>query len=336
MKKNTAEFNLIRQSIDLFPAQIEQGYEQLMSMPWPKSYKSFKNIVICGMGGSALGFDLARAALGDQIKIPIIINSGDTLPAFVNKDSLVILSSYSGDTVEVLTCFKKVVGKARGFILAGGGSLSNMISSKTPGLKYEIDFNPSGQPRWGLGYSVGAFIAVLHRLGAVKMTRETLAQSNITAVSNVELDGVVKKIHSRNIVTVAAEHLTGNAHVFTNQLNETAKHTAFWLASPELNHHFLEGLQRPAGLAKKTLTLLIMDSPLYSRQTQQRLKVLTAVIKKQGVPVEKINTAGRNRLQDSLLTLQTAARLCYNLSVKNEVDPIAIPWVDYFKDQLSS
>jgi len=216
LEKNRAK---VYSSIELLPAQIEQAWPMMAEAKIPSKYKTVNNIVVCGMGGSNIGFHLVRQALASKIDIPIFIHSDYKLPKFVNKNSLVILSSYSGNTEEILSCARQVVAnKYNGYIITGGGKLSKMMD-KIPGIVFPTDFNPSDEPRWGLGYSIGAFLRALNRLEVLPITETQLMKANISQPVN-DFRTLAKIISNKIVITIAAEHLIGNAHIFCNQLKK--------------------------------------------------------------------------------------------------------------------
>ena len=329
LEKNRAK---VYSSIELLPAQIEQAWSIVATAKMPVKYKDFNNIIICGMGGSIIGFHMIRQALGDKINIPVILHSDYKLPEFVNKKSLIILSSYSGNTEEVLSCVKEVVTKKfNGYIITGNGKLAKIIG-KVPGVALSIDFNPSNEPRWGLGYSIGSFLQILNKIGVASVSEAEFLKANIS--QSDDLIGLAKQMSNKQIVVIAAEHLVGNAHVFCNQLNETANNMATWLAIPELNHHFLEAFSFPKGWAQQKLVVLFLNSAKYSTKIEKRVEITKKVLDKKGIKWLDLFSDQKNQLSDSLSTLQRASFLCYYVSVANKVDPIAIPTVDFFKKEM--
>lgn len=334
MNKEQLNQKKVYQSIELLTAQIEQGWQLTAEVKLPQHYKGFDNIVVCGMGGSNIGYHLVRSVLGNQLKLPVIINAEYNLPAFVNKKSLIILSSYSGDTEEVVNCAQQVVKRRlKGLIVTTGGKLAKLVDKKIPGIVLPTDFNPSNEPRWGLGYSIGAFLNLLSRLTSVFKESQLLIANKSVSDSKL-IQGLAKKLAGKQVLIVAAEHLQGNAHILTNQLNESADNLAFWLSLPELDHHFLEALSFPKDLAQKKIAVLFLTSFNYSPVIAKRVKITAQVFKKQGLQVEFLEVNTDFELQDSLSTLQLGSYLCYHISVVNKVDPIAIPWVYFFKREM--
>ena len=249
MKNLIKNRDLIYKSIELFPAQIDQAWLVAKKIKLSASFKKIENIIVCGMGGSNIGFRVVKNALAENIKVPIIINASYKLPEHVDKDSLIILSSYSGNTEEVLTITKEVEKrKLKAIIITSGGRLSKTKSLSK--IIFPTDFNPSLQPRWGLGYSIGSFLQILKKLRLVNLSNKELLQGN-QSVINEKLNNLVKQTTKKQVIIVAAEHLVGNADVLRNQLNETAKTMSFSLSIPDANHFFIEGFSFPKDVLQK-------------------------------------------------------------------------------------
>lgn len=335
MKKIEQQYQLLLKSINLLPQQIEVGKRLRINRPLLNKIKKFDNIIICGMGGSALGFDLIRHALAGYLKKPIIINSNYHLPIFANNKSLIILSSYSGTTAEVISCAQEAQKKKYTSLILCGNAQSPLTQIKTHQLfTFDTSLNPSQQPRWGLGYSIGFFTQLLSDLQwsswPPNQTSTDFQHHLILADQQTKLS-----LRERQTIIIAAEHLIGNAHILNNQINETAKNMSFWLALPELNHHFLEGLSQPKELVKNKITAVFLESSLYSQPLQKRLELTKQFLQKKGAKIISLHNASNNVWLDSLSTLHLGAMLCYDMARWNKVDPMKIPSVDSFKAQLS-
>jgi len=102
----------VAESLEFLPDQVRQVLDDARLIKIPREYSNIKNITINGMGGSNLGARIIKAVYSDKIKVPISITPGYRIPAHVNKDTLYIMSSYSGTTEEPLSVYKEV--KKRG------------------------------------------------------------------------------------------------------------------------------------------------------------------------------------------------------------------------------
>lgn len=340
----------VAESIDSLADQIRQVIQDSSGVKIPKEYSKVKNIVLAGMGGSNLGIRILRKAFSDQIGVPININAGYGVPSYVDKDTLYILSSYSGTTEEPLSTYQEVKKrKAKVIAITKDDKKSKlkkiMIKDSVPGYMFSDDQNPSLQPRLGLGYSIYGIAILLDKAGIIKLDYkladrlvEMLEKNNKKlSLSSPSTRNIAKKsaalLKGRMPILVAAEHLSGNLHVLRNQLNESSKTYASYLVLPDLNHFAMEGLVNPA-INKKALSFVFFDSDLYSARIKKRLKLSMQVVKKNGVELKVIKLNEKSKKFQCFEMLQLGTWLSYYLGCSYKVDPVAIPWVDWFKKQL--
>ena len=336
----------IRFGIEHLPEQIRIGWEETKELVFPEVYKKATAIVVMGMGGSALGPHMVQTAFFDRLKVPMTIVNGYSLPGFVGKKILVILSSFSGNTEEVLSAADEVkkVG-AMAVVICAGGDLAKK------GKKYSwpvYQFEPgelAKQPRLGTGFSLAGTLGILERLKLVKVTAAEIDGMRIAmgeVIDSCAVDvktkenpakTVAKSLADCVVLIIAGEHLVGTAHVFANSINETAKQFAVPFALPELNHHLLEGLTYPKGFAQKTVAFIIQSS-LYNERTQKRVLVTADMLEDQGIAVVDYVTRGSDRLEEVGEVLQFASFVSYYMAMKNGVKPEEIPFVDAFKKEM--
>lgn len=325
-------------SVEMFLGQCEQIWQISKNLQFPQNFKNVKNIVVCGMGGSAYGGYVTSALFKNELEVPLLSNNDYHLPAFVDKDSLVILSTYSGGTEEPLNCTQEAL--ERGFsvigLTSGGKALEMSKQHGFPSLVFDPKYNPSGQPRLGMGYMVLGIVAILNRLGLVNILDEEITNA-ISEVKNSqeeikkEAQELAKKMHGFIPVIFSAEFLAGNAHILRNQFNETSKSFSAFSPLPELNHHLMEGLKNPAD---KKLFVLFISSDLYSDKLKKRLELTKDVVTKNNIKWGEYQPNGLSKLSQVLNVLSFGGFLTYYLAMLYGQDPSVIPWVDYFKEQL--
>jgi len=328
----------VYESTEMFVDQLEQIKDEYYSVEfYSPEYKKIKNIVICGMGGSAYGAHIALSLFTNELKVPLVLNSDYHLPGFVDENTLVMLTSYSGTTEEVLSCAEEAKiknAKMTGF--STGGKLGEILKEKYPGFTFNPKFNPSGQPRLGTGYMVLATLILLNRLGVISISLEELNYAIEEVKSNQEeikqaAQDLSKKLMNSIPLVFASEHLIGNAHIIRNQFNETSKSFAYYEDIPELNHHLMEGLKNPEN---KNLSVLFVNSDLYSEKIKKRIELTKDVISKNGIPYFEYKAIGDTKLSQTLNVLSFGGYLTLYLAVLYGQDPSLIPWVDYFKEKL--
>jgi len=310
----------------------------MAQQPIPSDFPLVSNIVVSGMGGSALGGRVVANLERQVLKVPIITSTEYHLPNFVNDKSLVVISSYSGNTEETIHSLAEARARdAKIFVITTGGTLAE-IASKNQLPCYLIDpkFNLSGQPRMGLGYAVFALISLLARCQLINPIShlgdipEYLTQKQSQTAQFQQLARILK---DKIPVLVSSEHLKGAIHCFKNQLNENAKNFVAAFDIPELNHHLMEGLTFPESNSQN-LHFVFFNSDNYHPEVKKRYSITMDVVSRQKISHTSIDLSGPNRIFEVMETIQMGGFVSYYLSQENGVDPGPIPWVDYFKDEI--
>lgn len=331
-KLESPKYKSVFESIKLVPDQFRSTLAQKIA--FPPNFRAVKNVVLCGMGGSALAAHILEAL--NVSLAPFCFYNGYVPPAHVGGDTLFIASSYSGSTEEVLASVKIAKEKGAKIIgLAAGGALSDFLKDNgLPMIEFDEKFNPSGQPRYGLGYALGALLNIFINLGLADLKTEAVKAliSKLNPLPVKEAEKLAGELKGFAPIVVAAEFLEGNAHVFVNQINETCKTFSEWHSIPELNHHLMEGLKRPAG--NKYLKFLFVESDLYSREVSARIKITKAVVKKNKIGYTGYKTNGKTKLEQVFNFLMFSSLVGLIIAIMYKESPTDIPWVDYFKKQL--
>ncbi len=326
-------------STGLFADQCEQMVSEYFDAQlYTDEHRALKNVVICGMGGSAYGAHILLSLFQGTIKKPIHLVSDYHLPGFVDENSLVILVSYSGTTEEVLSCAKEA--KEKGAKISGyssGGRLGELLKEEGyPGFSFDPKNNPSGQPRLGTGYIVMGALILLRNLDVIGFSKEDIlkAISEVRASQEYikgEAQRLANSFEQKIPVLISSGHLLGNAHILRNQLNETSKTFSYFEDLPELNHHLMEGLKFPSD---KPLKALFLASSHYEDIIQKRWKLTKDVMSKNSIELDDFQPKGQSKLSDSLITLSFGGYFSLYLGLLYGEDPSLIPWVDYFKEEL--
>ncbi len=318
--------------------QCRQIWQEVKKVNFHPEYKKCQNIIICGMGGSAYGGYVINALFKEELSKPLISNNDYLLPNFADSRSLVIVSSYSGSTEEVLSCYQQA--KEKGCKIAGiatGGKLSeNLNKDNFPALIFDPKFNPSGQPRLGTGYMVLGIAGLLTSLGFITLEDEEVEKAiaeleEAKDMVSEKAQSQAQNFHNFIPVVVAAEFLSGNAHIIRNQINETAKSFSAFSLLSELNHHLMEGLKNPID---KKLNFLFINSDFYTEKLRKRIELTKNVVGKNGVRFKQYKAGGSSKLSQVLNVLAFGGYFSLYLAYLYKQDPSVIPWVDYFKHQL--
>lgn len=333
-------------SAEQLPEQIEHAWASLQSMKVSAEYSKVTRIVVSGMGGSALGAHVIKTLYKDSLQQPLEVVNHYQLPAYVDKDTLVVLSSYSGTTEETLASAEdaKKRGAKIAVITAGGGLLDLAKKNNYPYYEIHPQFNPSNQPRMAIGYSVFGQLGLFHAMGLIKVSDDevkelvTLLRKNNEYLAPESIDKNTAKYLAyaavdKMVVLVGAEHLEGAMHVFNNQLNENAKNFTDFITIPELNHHYMESLSFPVH-QKDSVLFIMVNSNLYHPRVQARFPLTKDVIEQNGYEVQFVQAVWKTKLAQVWESIQLGAFTNFYLSMLHGINPAPIPWVDYFKEKL--
>lgn len=337
----------VLESIGMFPDQCADAWKNASTVVFPDSYKKAKNIVVCGMGGSRFTPRTIQELYKQDIAIPYEVIDGYDLPGYVGKDTLVILSSYSGTTEEVISCAKQAIEKQALLTgMAHGGNVIELLKTRgVPFYQFDAALNPCGQPRVGGGYLLMGHLAFLHSLGflsieekevvdAIDFAKQTgLTMNSDTLESQNPAKQLATILFDKQPILVVGEFMRGAINGFANQINETAKMISDFRYIPELNHHFLEGLTYPEAIKSKLL-FVFFASHLYSQKIQKRMNITKDVVEKQHIQTHQIELRGPTKLAQVLESYTLGGFTTFYLAMRYDVDPVAIPWVDYFKAEL--
>jgi glucose/mannose-6-phosphate isomerase len=338
------------ESASLLPDQIKQTWEEVFKVRIDVSkFRQAENIIAAGVGGSSLGAKIIDSLNFEVLKVPLEVVTSYHLPAYANRKSLVIVSSYSGNTEETLSCYREAVRRGcQVFTITNNGQLAELATkNRTPLYLLLPRYNPSHQPRMGLGYSITAQLALMARVDLIHFDEAQVTRI-IRHLESLRGDFIaggdsdtnqIKKLapafKDKAVAICSAEHLIGAAHAFKNMVNENSKTFAVRFSLPEMNHHLLEGLGFPQS-AKKTLKFLFLESDIYDQKIKKRLKITQQVIDKNGYDWVSLKLNGHTRVEQAFEVVYLGGFFSVYLGLLNNVDPAPIPWVDFFKEQLNS
>ena len=344
----TLDSKNLTSSIEQLDKQCQQVFEEVSKISFDEKLLSVQKVVVIGMGGSTLGADIVRSAYFSDLKVPLEYVNGYHVPGYVDSKTLVILSSYSGTTEEVLAAYQEAK-KTGAMILAiaSGGDLAKFVESgEITGYIFEPKFNPSGQPRMGLGYSVLSQVLILTKLGFLNFTQDDLEKilkviDQVNSDSKIEIQEtansakkLARKFLSKIPLLFASEHLVGNIHTFANQLNENAKVISAYFSLPEANHHLIEGLSSTDGIRKEVI-FFFLKSNLYSPRVLKRYDITRNLVEKSGYQVVVYEPLSGSGLEQVFEFLTFGSWVSFYLAILYGRDPSPIPNVDSLKAEMA-
>jgi len=303
------------------------------------------NVVITGLGGSAIGGDLIRMLTANSAQIPIIVNRDYTLPAFVDERSLVIASSYSGNTEETIAAYEHAKSKrAKIIVISTGGEL------KQRALVDEVPYItiPGGlPPRAALGYSFFPIFVLLKELGigfgkqniekAIELIYETRDQlrEEVPEKDNPAKQ-LARKVHGKIPIIYGSSNLTDVIAVrWKGQFNENSKHPAFYNSFPELNHNEIMGFEADAELLK-TFEVIILRSHFESERIRKRIDITRDILKDCVNGITDLWPRGETVLEQMLYHIMFGDYVTAYLAILNQKDPVEIDFIDQLKERMKS
>jgi glucose/mannose-6-phosphate isomerase len=334
----------ILEQINHLPDQLASAYQLGTRLPLP-NLRNLKVIVVSGMGGSAIGADLAAAYVSDQCPVPVIVHRDYGLPAFASgPQSLVIASSHSGNTEETLSSFE--AGLARGCSLVAistGGKLAALAEQNgVPAWRFEHHH----APRMAVGFSFGLLIAIFHRLGLIADPGPAL-QEAVQAMRT--LQGSLKpevpasrnpakrmagQLYGRWISVFSADYMSPVARRWKGQVSELAKAWAQYEYLPESDHNSLAGTQNPEDLLQHMMALFIR-APKIQQRDLKRLELTRSIFMQQGINTDFIDGLGESSMAQIWTALIFGDYTTYYLAMAYGVDPTPIDLMDAFKAEMA-
>ena len=321
--------------ISAFPANITEALAIAKAATFKRPENEIRNIVICGMGGSGIGGRLVGAWVRDEIKVPIYYAHDYTLPAFVSENTLVIGSSYSGNTEETLSAIHEAIDKKAHIIgICSGGELQEICTSNN----FDCVIVPGGNPpRTALAFSLVQLLHIFSQLGLV--SSESL--NKMEAGRKLIVDNEVSiKAEAREIATF----LKGNVGVIygttdyepvliraRQQFNENGKLLCWHHVLPEMNHNELVGW---GGGDERFASLFFETDDMHPRNVR-RLEITKARIAQMSSKNLVVKAKGNSRIERSIYLINLVDWASLYLAELKNVDPIDIAIIDYLKSELA-
>jgi glucose/mannose-6-phosphate isomerase len=332
--------------IEHLAKQVRIAWQESREVVLPKRYKEVDRIVVFATGGSSLPAHVIESVFSDRLKLPLTVLHDYQVPAYVNRKTLALVCSFSGNTEEVVTAAKEVrARKTKMLVITTGGKLGRMAKREKLPWYQVTPGELAKQPRLGTGFLLAGMMGLFDRAGVLNVKAREITEM-IDAMGDV-LDTcardvkekqnpakvVAQELKGKPVMIVAAEHLVGNARVMRNQISETAKQFADLRVLPNLNHYLMEGLTYPKGFFKNYCVLLVRSNHYHGRN-QKRFDLTAEVFERLGAQVIDYQANGRTPLEEVGELLQFGAFLSYYMAMLNGVNPIEIPFVDEFKERL--
>lgn len=301
--------------------------------------EKYTSIVFCGLGGSAISGDLLRDYLSEELCLPFNVTRGYHLPSFAGKDTLIIISSYSGNTEETISCFEQALKKnSQIVVIASGGKICEIAAGENiPVVKIQAGF----QPRYALGLSFFSLLRIMHELGFAneentvkriidlwqKKADEYSSDDNQAVQVAKEIIGFIPIIYS-------AEFLSAAGYRLKSQLNENSKLHAFHHTLPEMNHNEIIGWESYKEKQFQTKIIYLADKE-YHPQIKKRFNILKELLSEEKVEVLTLSSTEENKKVRIMDLIFLSDWISFYASVLRGFDPSEIDFIHRMKKLLT-
>ena len=319
------------ESVAGLPEQCRQAWRAAQTLTLPPDYAQIDRILILGMGGSAIAGDMFRVRLQRESAVPVFNVRQYDLPPFVDGRTLIIASSFSGNTEEALSAFDQALATPakKLAITAGGKLLATARANGIPVFSYEF----GGEPRAALGWGLMPLLAITQKLGlmtgvdrdvdeAITVMESLRGEIGADApASDNAAKRLAQRLHDRLPVIYGAGPLTEVAHRWKTQLNESSKVWCFFEELPELHHNATVGIELPARIARATTVVMLRSSSLLHPRVRLRYDWTRQLLEKAGVDSVTVDTQGKSALAQIMSSVLFGDYVSGYLALLYGVDP---------------
>jgi len=326
----------MKKYIESFPKQLLDSFKDLKKLEIIK--RSINSVLIIGQGGSSVGALLLRDLLMKDINYPIIINHGYKLPNWVSSKTLIIVSSYSGNTEETLSVLNLSLKKGhKPICITSGGKLLKICK------KQKLDFfilPEDFQPREALAYSISSLFSIFFKYQVIsnKIFLKIKNASYFVLDNQAEIISMAKLlsnlIHQKIPIIYSSNLFSGAITRFKQQLNENSKNLSWFNIIPEMNHNEIVGWQNLNTEMKKIFLPIFIKSNIDLKKNQHRIDLTLNYFNHKKIKTKVINMEKGDLYSQYLFLINLFDFTSYFLAKKNNVDIYDINSILMLKSKL--
>jgi glucose/mannose-6-phosphate isomerase len=326
------------------PRQCREAWERGRTFKVPSSYWKADRVVILGMGGSAIAGDLVRSLAARRGRKDVFVCRGYEMPSFVDENTLVVASSYSGETEETLAAFSQALRQlCWKLVITTGGRLAGLAR------EYDVPaflFDYQAESRSALGYSLMPLLAIAEQVAVLPELEAEVADA-VTLMADLaqRLDSRVPseqnpakqlagRLQAKVPIIYGAESLTEVAHRWKTQFSENSKVWAFHEELPEANHNSIVGYPLPRE-AIDHLHVVLLHHPLLHPRISLRYDTTKEALDTAGVQYDLVDVQGSTPLSQMLAGILYGDFVSYYLALLNAVSPSPVPAILNVKRRLA-
>lgn len=321
--------------IESFPAQLTEALAIGKSANIRPHTYTINNVYVAGMGGSGIGGDFVKEFITEECPIPYVIGKGYQAPKFIDKHTLFIASSYSGNTEETITTLESIAhSNAKIVCISSGGKLLEL--AKEHNWDYIALPGGSPSPRAFLGYSIVAQLSILNKLELIGYNLLGNLKSSADLI-NFDQDEIKNKaqkiaqiIDDKMPVIYTTDRMESTAVRWRQQLNENAKILCWHNVIPEMNHNELVGWKDN----HPNIAILYLRNRDDYKRNAVRIDINKDILSNKSNTLVEIYSKGQSLIEKSIYFVHLGDWVSWYLSQNREVDATEIEVIDYLKREL--
>jgi glucose/mannose-6-phosphate isomerase len=329
--------------INGLPEQLQTAWQEASQFPLG-DFHGIKQVIVAGMGGSAIGADLVKAFIAPFSRVSLEVHRDYELPAWADgPETLVIASSHSGNTEETRSAMEAALMRGCSLLaVTTGGKIAELARQQDVDLWV---FNHRGQPRAAVGYSFALLLNAFFRLGFIPdpgkeiqdAVQEMVKQRELLAPELPDHQNPAKRqagqLIDRWVSVFGADLLVPVARRWKGQISEIAKAWGQYEDLPEADHNTLAGVVNPEAVLTKTIALFLKSSHNHTRN-QRRLDLTKKNFMLEGISTDMIKASGSSRLAQMWSLVQFGDYTAYYLAMAYDVDPTPVAAIENLKKEL--
>jgi len=325
----------MKELIEAFPEQLLEAIQIGKKSRFTEHKADINNVLIAGLGGSGIGGSIVAEIVSDKANVPINVTKGYFIPAYINENSLVIISSYSGNTEETVNAMQLALAKkAKVVCVTSGGKIEEIAKEN----KLDHVIIPGGMPpRACLGYSLTQLFFILDFFKIVRFDFISELNRSVELLKKEERNiqkeamDITLKIVGKIPVIYTTTNNEGLAIRLRQQLNENSKVLCWHHVFPELNHNELVGWTQE----NQKLAILILRDPQEYSRNDARIAISKEVFEKHTSTIIEIWAKGNSTIEKAFYLIHLGDWISWYLSEKRGVDASEIKVINHLKSQLS-
>lgn len=322
--------------IERFPAQLVESLEIGEAATLTVPEKTINKIYVAGLGGSGIGGDFVAEMVAKECKVPYLVGKGYGIPAYVDENTLAIISSYSGNTEETLSAFDQIEKTgAKVICIASGGEVIGR--AKEAGYDYIEVPGDWPSPRACLGFSLVQQIFVLQKLGFISSVISSQIKTAIDVIKYDQDDikkealSIAKKLFGKTAIIYTTDRMESVALRLRQQINENAKLLCWHNVIPEMNHNELVGWKSN----RQDVAVLYMRNKDDHKRNATRIDINKEIISKLSSSVTEVYSKGQSLPEKMLYLVNLGDWVSWYMSEMNGVDSIEVDVIDFLKGELA-